>query len=1844
MILFIQNKSNRIAATLCVLSLVTPTWTLAFFSTSVSPKLRAKASMTEASSTSGSIWDISDKTRGDDDIGHNIFDQGFFDNSNMMTNFEINHLIRPSYLDLTSHETTSEQSTRFLNIHNRFLEDDIESPMPLEGSFFQPLDCNVPDCKVNTTWMKGGFDLAAAQNNGTIVVPCGTCVWMDYQFHASNNEDELEQDGVLVLPHGLDIQGHLYFPDGYNITIRAPFILVQGRLEMHSTGKVGSDPLIKFIIGTGIEQSRQSIGFLPAHNNERVCPDEITGEPGTCDIGFRSVTVAGGTIEARGLPKTCTTWTQLYDVVLLPVPKESEQLNDRSYTKLPTLEVEHTNPYCRSHEPYVQDDFESGSAGSWTGGYGATVTVDSGVLAITKRKSIAEHGPTLDMVSFQECLVPGQEYLFSAKIRLHDPLEEDTTSTPCEVSGCLDLVFATRLPYDGKRIPTRKQENHANGLYRNNEWENFYATVTFNEEELDSKNAYQILILRGAPERYDIYMDNVTFSLPSASLVPDPEDLCGGNMVMNGDAEASEIHPYPMKALGGQLTISSWPNTGNRTFHLTQRSSDFDSLAYNLDAPNCFAKGARYQISARVYAVSEDVQVQIVIKYRIRLMDGALFSYTAAKCPPSQLSWQQCESKFSIMDTIDPSNIEEVRFWFETIGAPTVDYMVDDFVITMAKAANAGLLVPGQGIVDCWDEGAEIIITSHTTNTGDSQVRRLVNAPVPVPGTNGMVRLDLDENIIIPVTAQHDEGLFPVEVALLSRNIRFEAPKDKKDPLIGGHFMVLRTPTVVQHVEGVEFVNFGQQGYLGRYPIHIHLCKDAHSVIAKNTVRGSNQRCVVIHGSYNTTILENVAYDTFGHCFLTEDGGEIDNKFIRNLGSNTKIASRIVRERETDDSDPSTFWSANPQNEWIGNVAAGSEANGYWLELLDFVKLPSGLMDSSVGMIPKRLPLTTFANNIAHSNYRHGLKMYPHGLLPSETAIFDNFKSYKNRLDGIFFRNVVNSVVQGGIFADNRNQVDLDRGDTILMNATRIIGSTDRYREIVIAQGVASYHQDRIVGLELHQFVRDPSHKGLTVQNISFEGFHPTAISDHCALVEIDRDSNDPWTGNFNYWTTFEGVRIKNNEFAFQFDFNQALNNSFKGVYLVDLDSSMKPPSSTATGTSTVIADSDEMKAFVDLDLCTSVQDRGYLYCQDTCLRSVTFAVDPGQIQNLALRIRTTSSLNIHTYEGGQDVLVNEDPERHVRAMTNAGYLRYFTAALPKGQYTAMFVNNSTGLKHWPTFVETIFEPSLCDNSFSESDVKLEIPELEEGECTELIRNGDMEQSEHEPLYWLQQESMLAVANGRGRMGSNAITEIDQDSAYATLGQYVDVRCLTKGQTYSIQAWVYVEEGGVAISCDDTSSNCPRLGLQMTTQEDNTGASYKQSVLIVATSFVRPFVDKGWNLMQGIVTVDDSLATATRAFMFVERRRKGQSIYLDNVSMTRIEKDCSELVFNGDMSEGTTAFWDHSDGFLDLVSDTESPALMHSSRRNSFGAITQRMLTGCMKEGERYLARAKVKVLNPDGSRFECNPSRYYGDNSCPNLKLRAFFDYGQQGETSSSHPGGFVAHTDYGLTSSEWMTISDVFSATKQDEIADQSVLYIDGPGPDLVVVVDEVSISPLNMNCNQLILNGDAERSETAQFWRLTTKSDLTQIKTIVDSSGNHAFHLTEREYSIDGIQQGIDNRCLHAGSMWKVEAQMKLLSRSTGNYVACVPGETNIFKFACPSVRLLAAENAMEEHTEERFYMTNVNSTWVANEFNKFESIVVISSEIARGNDIIFALRGFDSDWDLIVDNISFSPFLE
>ncbi|CAI5996159.1 unnamed protein product [Closterium sp. NIES-65] len=223
--------------------------------------------------------------------------------------------------------------------------------------------------------------------------------------------------------------------------------------------------------------------------------------------------------------------------------------------------------------------------------------------------------------------------------------------------------------------------------------------------------------------------------------------------------------------------------------------------------------------------------------------------------------------------------------------------------------------------------------------------------PPPLPGGHFMVYMTRTPQAIEGVQFrglgnQGTLGRYPLHfhVCRLPAENNFLSPRCLPSPpnrraLHGGHFMVYMTRTP-QTIEGVQFRGLGNQGTLGRYPLHFHVCglpADASQphIVRKNAIVHSKQRCMVIHATSNMNIEDNITYETKGHCYLVEEGSEMGNVFRRNLGMSVRKVEKEIPPDTSDqygfhtDKQPSVFWMATPYNSFYGNVAAGSENSGH---------------------------------------------------------------------------------------------------------------------------------------------------------------------------------------------------------------------------------------------------------------------------------------------------------------------------------------------------------------------------------------------------------------------------------------------------------------------------------------------------------------------------------------------------------------------------------------------------------------------------------------------------------------------------------------------------------------------------------------------------------------------------------------------------------------------------------------------------------------------------------------------------------------------------------------------------
>ena len=192
----------------------------------------------------------------------------------------------------------------------------------------------------------------------------------------------------------------------------------------------------------------------------------------------------------------------------------------------------------------------------------------------------------------------------------------------------------------------------------------------------------------------------------------------------------------------------------------------------------------------------------------------------------------------------------------------------------------------------------------------------------------------------------------------------------------------------------------------------------------------------------------NVTYNNIGHCFFLEDGVEHGNQFVHNLAILTKchpdapcVPTNLAPFGATDgtnfntagqnakdvlipsDNTASTFWITNPDNIYRDNVAAGSDATGFWFALPEH---PTGKFEGteiSKTTWPRRTQVREFKGNIAHSNFDgfmgdRGPRPDGHFAVgghialanpadansPQVESVIEDFTSYKNRNSGIWAR------------------------------------------------------------------------------------------------------------------------------------------------------------------------------------------------------------------------------------------------------------------------------------------------------------------------------------------------------------------------------------------------------------------------------------------------------------------------------------------------------------------------------------------------------------------------------------------------------------------------------------------------------------------------------------------------------------------------------------------------------------------------------------------------------------------------------------------------------------------------
>lgn len=840
-----------------------------------------------------------------------------------------------------------------------------------------------------------GADDGTIFNRG-ITIPCGQCVEIDHKVWGRD----------LVFHNGIDVQGKLVFPPNSHLKVKTTSILVQGELHMYSAKAINGLPAVTVTWIAPLELPPRPISFRPPRQNNTSTNPYPCGKENfeECDMGERPFVVAGGKLVIKGLPSPDTpSWVSLLDV---DGSKTGWHVPDFEYKQY-VEPIKQAGCPSRNGE-LIHHGFTEPPPSYISGSWGTFTEWTGHSLKITRR-SHQDHGFVIDTREIRHCLSAKSTYLVTAKVRI--PRGEGLTQCATTGRNCMKLSTKHRSASAEEQTVDRWNENESHRTEYGKDII-IHTYLEFTQEEFDETNVYHIFYLQGPGPGEEIELLEFTIEMPPKEAFADPDKICANLVAANGNAELFPFSPFPFQTNSEFVQIRTASENSNRFFQLSGRAvvlhdegglvdDDRSKRGITLSIPpSCVKAKATYRFRAKVRVHSN---TPVTIEWNVHGESSRISQFAVvARCPPSQGQWVHCRGALTTLPN-DIVHSHHVSIIAETLGTSSVDYDVDDISFELVDGPVDRLILPNT-IKNHWVRGAHLLITSQSPAWDEWEVVEIKEVS---DHDEESVEVEISRPIQSPVTVKESRH-YATEVVLLSRNIVFEQ---------GGHLTILHTSGVTQIIEGADFDGWGVAGVRDRYPIHFDNCQDMKgTVVAKNTIRHSRQRGIVLHATNNMRVEANVAFNVTGHCFALESGLEQGNVFQGNLGVYNQAAHRLMPQvgvsgKETDDT-PAIFWITNPMNNFIGNVATGSQGHGFWLQLRETPRGPHS--EDTVTEATNAQALGIFESNVVHSVTSSAIRVS--GYHPWSEARIVGLTLYLNNADSLEITDSEQVAVINGIF------------------------------------------------------------------------------------------------------------------------------------------------------------------------------------------------------------------------------------------------------------------------------------------------------------------------------------------------------------------------------------------------------------------------------------------------------------------------------------------------------------------------------------------------------------------------------------------------------------------------------------------------------------------------------------------------------------------------------------------------------------------------------------------------------------------------------------------------------------
>ena len=556
-----------------------------------------------------------------------------------------------------------------------------------------------------------------------------------------------------------------------------------------------------------------------------------------------------------------------------------------------------------------------------------------------------------------------------------------------------------------------------------------------------------------------------------------------------------------------------------------------------------------------------------------------------------------------------------------------------------------------------------------------------------------------------------------------------------------------------------------------------------------------------------------------------------------------------------------------------------------------------------------------------------------------------------------------------------------------------------------------------------------------------------------------------------------------------------------------------------------------------------------------------------------------------------------------------------------------------------------------CSAHASGTDLTIVEPPIEASECKNLIINGDMSMG---AKFWYHRNSgadtsrgaLIVLPNG-GRNGTAAIANVNRTRFHDGIGQNLDTRCFhqNENQYYEINVWFRLEKNSVPFICDRWESSsilsrCPEVTMKNIVYDDpltkeDSSLNYDHKGFVVMPNNAQEF-----NLMHGVLRINERYSRVQRAFLFAEYAHQSLDYILSDVSFTKIDLSCNgNFIRNGNLERGRSQFWGlYGHGKYNVIDVAGTKAIEVKEKGSDGHGIRQTLYMNpdCLRLNDRFRIMAKFRLRNSQGIEFECDRTANLGATKCGIVSVITASPLGNRYALVSDP----IAIADAEKTG--WGKYTGIYTLTETETNFTEIYLLLTGTDKDTTVIYDEISMEPLPRNCDDMVLNGSFEFGDTS-FWK---PNDLKITFDVVDEggSGNNEYALRYQRGNSSRWQymyQDLDTRCFEEGQHFEIKAFFKLLD-SAGDPFTCTPGDRNSGSdLHCP-IMYIYAWNCDGGNIDVELWNENTSTSWNATVFNEFTYTFPVEPNLATCRNVKVGIgRGALISQSILIASVSFGP---